>query len=148
MKNSKKEGKKLNNKGFSLVELIVVIAIMAIITAALAPQFMKYIEKSRKSTDISTAELLKTTVSTALSEEAVYEEVKKAGAVEFKVTEVTGVTKLVAVTPNTVPEKLETELKSLIKKLPTTKYDDDGFTVKIGTDMSVEVTCGAITATS
>ena len=33
--------KKRNNKGFSLVELIVVILIMAVIAVALAPQVMK-----------------------------------------------------------------------------------------------------------
>lgn len=34
---------KRNNKGFSLVELIIVIAIMAILAGVLAPQFVKYI---------------------------------------------------------------------------------------------------------
>ncbi len=47
--------KKLNNKGFSLVELIIVIAIMAILVGVLAPQFIKYVEQSRRSTDIQTA---------------------------------------------------------------------------------------------
>ena len=32
---------KRNNKGFSLVELIIVIAIMAILAGVLAPQFVK-----------------------------------------------------------------------------------------------------------
>lgn len=43
---------KRNNKGFSLVELIIVIAIMAILAGVLAPQFVKYIGRSRISTDI------------------------------------------------------------------------------------------------
>ncbi len=44
--------KKMNNKGFSLVELIIVIAIMAILIAVLAPQYIKYVEKSRESADL------------------------------------------------------------------------------------------------
>ena len=43
--------KKLNNKGFSLVELIIVIAIMAVLIAVLAPQFLRYIERSRLQSD-------------------------------------------------------------------------------------------------
>ena len=44
--------KQKNNKGFSLVELIVVIAIMAVLVGVLAPQLIRYVEKSRESTDI------------------------------------------------------------------------------------------------
>lgn len=47
--------RKMNNKGFSLVELIIVIAIMAILIVVLAPQYLKYVEKSRNSTDVSNA---------------------------------------------------------------------------------------------
>ena len=47
--------KKMNNKGFSLVELIIVIAIMAILIVVLAPQYLKYVERSRNSTDLQTA---------------------------------------------------------------------------------------------
>ena len=47
--------KQKNNKGFSLVELIVVIAIMVVLVAVLAPVFSKYIESSRRSTDVQNA---------------------------------------------------------------------------------------------
>lgn len=64
--------KKTNNKGFSLVELIIVIAIMAILAGAIAPALIKYIDKSRKSNDVSSAKTIKTAVETALGTEDVY----------------------------------------------------------------------------
>lgn len=39
------------NKGFSLVELIIVIAIMAVLTAILAPQLLRYVERAREARD-------------------------------------------------------------------------------------------------
>ena len=65
--------KKTNNKGFSLVELIIVIAIMAILAGAIAPALIKYIDKSRKSNDVSSAKTIKTAIETALGNESIYE---------------------------------------------------------------------------
>lgn len=45
--------KKKNNKGFTLVELVIVIAILALLVGLLAPQYTKYVEKSRKTADAS-----------------------------------------------------------------------------------------------
>lgn len=42
-----KKQKSLTNKGFSLVELIIVIAIMAVLVGVLAPQYVKYLNKSK-----------------------------------------------------------------------------------------------------
>ena len=64
---------KKNNKGFSLVELIIVIAIMAILAGALAPALIKYIAKSRRSTDVSNAQTIATAVTNALSVEKAYD---------------------------------------------------------------------------
>lgn len=63
-----KKMKKLNNKGFSLVELIIVIAIMAVLVGVLAPQFTKYVGQSKTSADASNAELIRTTASAVLAD--------------------------------------------------------------------------------
>ena len=63
-----KKQKSLTNKGFSLVELIIVIAIMAVLVGVLAPQFLKYVEQSRRSTDIQSASSLQTAFLTAIAD--------------------------------------------------------------------------------
>ena len=55
-----------NNKGFSLVELIIVIAIMAILVGVMAPQLIKYIEKSKVSSDTQAADAVHTAILTAM----------------------------------------------------------------------------------
>jgi len=77
--------KKTSNKGFSMVELIIVIAIMAILAAALAPALIKYINKSRLSTDVQTGSTIASAVNSALAVEKAYD---ASSAYDKKVTDV------------------------------------------------------------
>ena len=57
-----------NNKGFSLVELIVVVAIMAVLMGILVPTLVKNVEKSKKQKDASAIEEIRTTMVTNLAD--------------------------------------------------------------------------------
>ena len=60
--------KKMNNKGFSLIELIIVIAIMAILVAIIAPNLTKYLSKSKKNTDKKNADEIASQIQTCISD--------------------------------------------------------------------------------
>lgn len=60
--------KKMNNKGFSLIELIIVIAIMAVLVAIIAPNLTKYLGKSKSQTDNTNREEVKKQVKNCIAE--------------------------------------------------------------------------------
>ena len=65
--------KKSNNKGFSLVELIVVVAIMAVLVGVLAPAYLRYVEKSRIQKDDSAIAEIVEAVKIASAEEKCFD---------------------------------------------------------------------------
>ena len=78
--------KKVNNKGFSLVELIVVVLIMAIIAVSLAPQVMKWVENARVATDRQTADSVVSIARLALTDKDAYAAVVGTGGSEYTIT--------------------------------------------------------------
>lgn len=62
------------NKGFSLVELIVVIAIMAVLVAVLAPALLQYVERSRAQKDDSAMGEVTNAIQLALADQNAYDE--------------------------------------------------------------------------
>ncbi|MDD6290963.1 MAG: type II secretion system protein [Lachnospiraceae bacterium] len=67
---NRKEELKKNNKGFSLVELIIVIAIMAILVGVVGTQVIPYINKSKESKDFQIVSSFGTAAMTAYSSKA------------------------------------------------------------------------------
>lgn len=64
------KNKEKKNKGFTLVELIIVVAILAILVGLLAPQYTKYVERSRQAADASNLDNLVTAVKVATADGA------------------------------------------------------------------------------
>ena len=61
-----------NKKGFTLIELIIVVAIMAVLVALLAPNVLKYLEKSKVGKDINTLDSVRLAIEAELMDENMY----------------------------------------------------------------------------
>lgn len=61
--------KKKDNKGFSLVELIVVVAIMAVLLGVLVPTLVRHVETSKHQKDISAISEIREAIEIALANE-------------------------------------------------------------------------------
>lgn len=71
---------KKNNKGFTLVELIVVIAILGVLMAVLVPQYIQYVDKSRQSADEAAIGEVAHAIEVASAEEDVYDQINDGNA--------------------------------------------------------------------
>ena len=109
--------KEMNNKGFSLVELIVVIAIMAVLVGILAPQFLKYVEKSRLQKDNTAISEIANAAKTACAEEDVLDAMGSKAA-NLTLTTLTGSGqgyKISGVTPAALEKEMENTLGAEVK---------------------------------
>lgn len=74
-----------DNKGFSLVELIVVVLIMGILAVALTPQVLKWVNNSRIATDKALMDSLVSNCQTALTNKAANDDVSKITDASFTI---------------------------------------------------------------
>lgn len=70
-----------NNKGFSLVELIIVISIMAVLLGVITPALIRYLQKSRIIRDERNLDIVRESIETVLSNEGFYEDLADSSVV-------------------------------------------------------------------
>ena len=138
----KKTQKKLGNKGFSLVELIVVIAIMAVLVGVLAPTLIKNIEKSRESKDAQNIEQIKSSIEVALQDETAYDQAVPTGSAASS-NELVTLTSSSAVV-NSAYSTFSTEFEGIMSvkntKLTSKKYKNATVTFTVNEKGQVNVT--------
>ena len=117
--------KSKDQKGFTLVELLIVIAIMGVLAAIAIPNFMAFMEDGRSQSDISTAETIETAVTIFQVQERVWPGALSLGGA--------------AVNVNTLTELVPYFLES-VEDLEPAQTGKDSFMVHIATGGIVEVT--------
>lgn len=137
----KKTQKRLGNKGFSLVELIVVIAIMAVLVGVLAPTLIRNVEKSRESKDAQNVDQIKSALEVALQKEDAYAAAVPASgataATAITINNASGVVVSNTTVSNAIHESLDvTSTKPTSKKFKaatiTFTVDDQGHVATSG----------------
>lgn len=113
----------MKNKGFSLVELIVVIAIMAILVGVAVPVYSSYIEKAQKSKDEQMVDEIKHAIEIAAVGESWYQQLPNGGAVGTVVISKTGTT-----VSGDNATLIQTALEKTFGDLTSLKLSYDGWT--------------------
>ncbi len=119
---------KKDNKGFSLVELIVVVLIMGILAVALTPQVLKWVKNARIANDRALMDSIVSNCQTALTNEKALAEVTET----LTITVTGGTSGATTMTPTTVTatnlkEKIAEYsgyIDSTTKKGDWSKFDD------------------------
>lgn len=152
--------KKKDNKGFTLVELVIVVAILAILVGILAPQYTKYVEKSRQAADVSNLENIVEGFKVAAAD-VDYDMIPSTGKATFKIVMTSEGTTITATNEPTTANKTwsdalkeytgysfttGTENKDL--KLKSSKWEMSDTAKTKGISATVEIaTTGAVSVT-
>lgn len=132
-----KKQKSIGNKGFSLVELIIVIAIMAILIGVMAPQLMKYVERSRVSADTQVADTVRTAIMTAMLDPTVDDgSTPSAMSAAANITSIDNTKKF----GKLVEEILGDSTTSVSKKLKSKAYKDQPIMYQVTSTNQVVIT--------
>ena len=124
--------KKMNNKGFSLVELIIVIAIMAVLMGVLAPQLLRHVETSRLQSDLTAMSEVDSATTIAISSsEKIYKTLTAGTTVTIK-----NGAKLTSTNKDLEAELLKTIPNDM--KLTSKSCKDTEFTLTIKYDSSAK----------
>lgn len=141
---------KLNNKGFSLVELIVVIAIMAILVGVLAPSVLGQINKAKLSKDKQSVDAVATAVAVAWSDPDV------TGKPSVAATGVTNISSAVGITLTYSGNAVAysgtgttfTDLCQATVGFTTIKVESNEFSNVSGLDVEMNGATGKVTVTA
>lgn len=122
---------KKDQKGFTLVEVIVVLVILAIMAAVLIPSLIGYIDKSRQNTVVSETRSIVTAVQTLASEK--YAKQNDSSTTVYTLGTVAGTTVILYNDIETLCEieDLDTKLSGVTitgGKVTALKYSSGGFT--------------------
>ena len=121
---------KKNNKGFTLAELLIVVAIIAVLVAIAIPVFTNQLEKSREATDVANVRSAYAEVMTQYLEDG--------SAASMQVTAQQKVAGW-----QTSPEPyLTTQIEGSESKVSFSAKTTGSYTVSLGVDTSGKVTVG------
>lgn len=133
MNNIQKQNQKKKRKGFTLIELIIVLAVMAIIAAIAIPNFAAVRDSSKKKADTQSCETISRTVLTLVADETVKISEKTKVKVEFEDK------KFKEATPTPALKGGLNELQAALKEVKSPQETDKTFyEIEIGTDGSVK----------
>lgn len=135
--------KKMNNKGFSLVELIIVIAIMAVLIAVLAPQFVRYVERSRYQKDMSAVGELEHAMQVAASDETAVADVTT-WPVVATIDDATGTVTWSAGVGTAYTNEIQATLMGAAATPVDLNFTSTTITTA-GTDITISITAGGVT---